>query len=86
MTEKTLTVDGRTYRVADLPLGAQAHFQSLEAVDQHLARLQQRQAILLTARQSYLIALEAALAAEKAASTPATPERAIRRRKKVVVA
>lgn len=39
--------------------------------------------VCLTARQSYLVALEAALAAEKAASTP---ERAVRRRKKAVVA
>lgn len=58
---QTLTIDGKEYALESLSEAAKAHLTNLRVVDQEIARLQQRQAIAQTARNTYAKALQAEL-------------------------
>jgi hypothetical protein len=59
----TLTIDNNTYELDSLSPEAKAQLQSIQFVDQELARLQAHVAALQTARHAYVNALKAALPA-----------------------
>lgn len=58
----TLKIDNREYDLDSLSEEAKAQLQSLQFVDQELARLQAQVAAMQTARNAYMNALKAALA------------------------
>lgn len=59
--EQTITIDGKSYAVADLTDAAKAQIQNLAAVDKEIAQLNTQLAIAQTARASYGSALKAEL-------------------------
>ncbi|MEI4263462.1 hypothetical protein [Roseovarius sp. D0-M9] len=58
---QTITIDEKEYAVEDLTDTAKDHVANLRVVDQEIARLQQQQAIMQTARNAYANALKAEL-------------------------
>lgn len=60
----TLTIDGREYETEQLSEAAKAQVTNIQLVDQKLAQLQQEQAIMQTARNAYVQALQAELPKE----------------------
>lgn len=60
----TLTIDGREYDTEQLPEAAQAQVTNIQLVDQKLAQLQQEAAMMQTARNAYVQALQAELPKE----------------------
>jgi len=64
---KTIKIDDIEYDLDSLSAEANEQLQNLQFVDQELARLQAKSAVLQTARSTYASALKAALP-EKAAS------------------
>ncbi|MCC2971385.1 DUF6447 family protein [Massilia sp. IC2-476] len=58
---KTITIDNTDYDVASLSQEAKVQLQSIQFVDQELARLQAQLAVLQTARASYVQALKSLL-------------------------
>ncbi|WPL19181.1 hypothetical protein Thiowin_04288 [Thiorhodovibrio winogradskyi] len=63
-TEAKLTIDGKEYRVADLPDAAKTQVQNLRVSELELQRLQAQIGMIQTARNVYLKALKAALPVE----------------------
>lgn len=61
---KTISIDGRQFALDQLSAEARSLLESLQAVDQEMARLQMQQAICQTARNAYLQALRNALPAD----------------------
>ncbi|MFD1251824.1 hypothetical protein DEVEQU_03442 [Devosia equisanguinis] len=61
MTE-TITIDGRSYALADLPAAAREQINNVQVTDQEIARLQMRLAIAQTARAAYARALQDSMA------------------------
>lgn len=59
--EIEVTVDGVTFRVADLSAEAQAQVESLKFVDAEIAKLHAKLAVYTTARMAYESALRAAV-------------------------
>lgn len=59
--QKTVTIDGVTYQVADLSEDARMQIVNLRAVDQEISRLNRMLAIAQTARNTYAKALSEAL-------------------------
>nr|WP_315255707.1 DUF6447 family protein [uncultured Duganella sp.] len=59
--EIEVTVDGTTFRVADLSSEAQAQVANLKFVDAEIARLNAQLAVYATARMAYENALRAAV-------------------------
>lgn len=57
----TITIDNIDYELDSLSEEAKAQLQSIQFVDQELARLQVRMAAMQTARNAYVGALKAAL-------------------------
>lgn len=57
----TITIDNQTFDFDSLSEEAKAQLQSIQFVDQELARLQAQAAALQTARNAYANALKAAL-------------------------
>lgn len=60
----TISIDGRQLALDQLSAEARSLLESLQAVDQEMARLKMQQAICQTARNAYLQALRNALPAE----------------------
>jgi hypothetical protein len=60
----TLTIDGREYDTEQLSDAAKAQITNIQIVDQKLAQLQQEVAIMQTARNAYVQALQAELPKE----------------------
>ncbi len=60
----TLTIDGREYDTETLSEAAQAQVTNIQVVDQKIAQLQQEAAIMQTARNAYVQALQAELPKE----------------------
>jgi hypothetical protein len=60
----SLTIDNIDYDLDTLSAEAKAQLQSIQFVDQELARLQAQMAVMQTARNAYLSALKAALASD----------------------
>ena len=60
----TLTIDGREYDTEQLSDAAKAQLTNVQLVDQKIAQLQQELAIMQTARNAYVQALQAALPKE----------------------
>jgi hypothetical protein len=56
--DKTITIDGVDYALADLSDNARAQLNNLRVTDQEIARLEQRLAIFQTARATYANALK----------------------------
>lgn len=54
----TLNVDGKEYDIEQLSDAARGHAASIRLVDEKLAELQQEAAILQTARNAYVQALQ----------------------------
>lgn len=65
----TIKIDGKDYDLDQLSAHAKAQLQSLQFVDQELARLQAKTAAMQTARNAYAKALQAALPAMPAGDT-----------------
>lgn len=57
----TITIDNQTFDLGSLSVDAKAQLQSIQFVDQELARLQAQVAAMQTARKAYANALKAAL-------------------------
>jgi len=70
----TIKIDEVDYDLDSLPKEATEQLQSIQFIDQELARLQAQAAVFQTARNTYASALKAALPAKKAA-TPAKKKR-----------
>lgn len=51
--EPSITIDGKTYAIKDLPQTALDQLSSINVVDRKIAELQQELAILQTARNAY---------------------------------
>ena len=62
----TVTINGKSYRVADLSEAARIQVLNIQAVDGEINRLKLQMAIARTARKTYLDALQAALPAADA--------------------
>lgn len=60
----TLNIDGKEYDTEQLSEAARGQVVSIQLVDQKLAQLQQEAAILQTARNAYVQALQAELSKE----------------------
>lgn len=60
----TLTIDGREYDTEQLSEVAKAQVTNIRLVDQKVAQLQQELAIMQTARNAYVHALQAELPKE----------------------
>lgn len=60
----TLTIDGREYDTEQLSEAAKAQITNVQLVDQKLAQLQQEAAMMQTARNAYVQALQAELPKE----------------------
>lgn len=60
----TLNIDGKEYDTEQLSEAARGQVASIQLVDQKLAQLQQEAAILQTARNAYVQALQAELSKE----------------------
>ena len=60
----TLTNEGREYDTEQLSDAAKAQVTNIQLVDQKLAQLQQEQAMMQTARNAYVQALQAELPKE----------------------
>jgi hypothetical protein len=58
---QTITIDNKPYDLDQLSAEAKAQLQSLQFVEQELARLQAKTAAMQTARNAYAKALQAAL-------------------------
>ena len=65
-TPAMISIDGHQWALDQLSAEARSLLESLQAVDQEMARLQMQQAICQTARNAYLQALRNALPAESA--------------------
>jgi len=76
----TITINEKTYPVADLNDAARQQVANIQFVDAELARLQQQQAVLQTARNAYVAALVAAV--ETAPQVASTKKPARSRNKK----
>jgi len=59
--EPTITIDGISYNIADLSDNAKAQLQSLQAAEAEIKRLNIQIALMQTARNAYLQALQADL-------------------------
>jgi len=57
----TLTIDGTEYDTEQLSEAAKSQVTNIQLVDQKIAQLQQELAIVQTARNAYVQALQAAL-------------------------
>lgn len=57
----TITIDGQDYDTEQLSDAAKAQITNVQIVDQKLAQLQQELAIMQTARNAYVQALQAEL-------------------------
>ena len=57
----TLTIDGKDYDTEQLSDAAKAQLTNVQLVDQKIAQLQQELAIMQTARNAYVHALQAEL-------------------------
>lgn len=64
----TITINEKIYQIADLSEAARQQIANIQFVDAELARLQQQQAVMQTARNAYVSALVSAV--------DATPEAA----------
>lgn len=62
MTEKTVTIDGTEYALADLTENARAQLANIQFVDQQLRQLNSEWAVADTARIAYTAALKRELA------------------------
>ena len=60
----TLTIDGKEYDTEQLSDAAKAQITNVQLVDQKLAQLKQEVAIMQTARNAYVQALQAELPKE----------------------
>lgn len=60
----TLTIDGKEYDTKQLSDAAKAQVTNIQIVDQKLTQLQQEMAIMQTARNAYVQALQAELPKE----------------------
>ena len=60
----TLTIDGRDYDTEQLSDAAKAQVTNVQLVDQKLSQLQQEMAMMQTARNAYVHALQAELPKE----------------------
>ena len=60
----TLTIDGKEYDTEQLSDAAKAQLTNVQLVDQKIAQLQQELAIMQTARNAYVQALQAELPKE----------------------
>ena len=60
----TLTIDGKDYDTEQLSDAAKAQVTNVQLVDQKIAQLQQELAIMQTARNAYVQALQAELPKE----------------------
>jgi len=69
----TITIDNKTYDTDQLSTEAKAQLQSLQFVEQELARLQAKTAAMQTARNAYAKALQAALPTLPAGDTLKLP-------------
>lgn len=58
----TITIDGETYDLDDLPPSAKAQIESVMYADQEIARLQKQLALAQTGRAAYVSALKSELA------------------------
>ncbi len=56
-TEATLTVEGKEYKIADLPEKAKAELNALQFAESEIQRLQMQLAVATTARNAYRQAL-----------------------------
>lgn len=65
----TIQIDNTEYDLDSLSQDAKAQLQSIQFVDQELARLQAQTAAMQTARNAYLQALKAALPTARASDT-----------------
>lgn len=57
----TITIDGKAYELSNLSDAAKSHISSVRLVDQKIAEAQQTIAVLQTARNAYMSALQQAL-------------------------
>ena len=57
----TVTIDNKVYDLANLSDECKSHLNSIQYVEQELVRLQDKAAVLQTAKNTYLQALKAAL-------------------------
>lgn len=71
---KTITINGKTYDLAQLSEQALAQINNLEAADAELQRLNMQQAFVGTARNAYANALNAELAKLDAGSSVSATE------------
>jgi tetratricopeptide (TPR) repeat protein len=60
--ESLISPNGETYKISDLPEEALTQLQKIKATDHELKQIQQTKALVITARNAYIEALEAALA------------------------
>lgn len=56
--EKTVTIDGKTYRMDDLSDTAKQQLQNVQLADQEIARLKMQLALFQTGRNAYVNALK----------------------------
>jgi hypothetical protein len=73
----TITINEKIYQIADLTEAARQQIANIQFVDAELARLQQQQAVMQTARNAYVSALVSAVdtAPEAAPAKKATRSR-----------
>lgn len=73
----TITINEKIYQIADLSEAARQQIANIQFVDAELARLQQQQAVMQTARNAYVSALVSTVGAapEAAPAKKATRSR-----------